>query len=365
MTCRRVQIVAIPTPDSTVSTRRIPNVRWAFRLTLATTLMVAACGGRRPPPATPEAPPPTTAETPPPRDIPRPSPPPDAQAALTVKVLLDGGRVETIPLERYVRGTVEAESWAPRTEQADVAERLFELQALIARTYVAANRGRHASDGADVCATTHCQLYRPPSPLHAHVARLDVAMARSAGRLLRYDGAPIQALFHSSCGGATSAAEDVWGGRARPYLRSAPDTVCLRSTPWTVRLERDALIAALDADPRTRVDGRLDGIDIVTRDAGDRAVLIALTGARSPVVRGEELRLVLMRRFGPRSVRSTRFTIARDGGAFVLTGVGFGHGAGLCQTGALARLRAGESVADVIAHYYPGVTIDEVRTSTN
>jgi stage II sporulation protein D len=132
-----------------------------------------------------------------------------------------------------------------------------------------------------------------------------------------------------------------------------------------MRLERQALVQALDADPRTRVDGRLDAIDIVARDAGDRAVLVALTGARSPVVRGEELRLVLTRRFGPRSVRSTHFTIARDGDAFVLTGVGFGHGAGLCQTGALARLRAGESVASVIAHYYPGVTIDDERLPTN
>jgi stage II sporulation protein D len=283
-----------------------------------------------------------------------------------VRVLLDDRHVELVPLERYVRGTVEAESWVPRNEPPDVSERLYELQALIARTYVAANRGRHRDAGADICATTHCQLFREPSPVHVHADRLDAALARSAGRVLRFDGAPILALFHASCGGATSAADDVWGGRTRPYLRSAPDTICVRTAvPWTMRLEREALVNALDADPRTRVDGRLDAIDIVTRDAGDRAVLVALTGARSPVVRGEELRLVLTRRFGPRSVRSTHFTISRDGDAFVLTGVGFGHGAGLCQAGALARLRAGGSVASVIAHYYPGVTIDQARPATD
>jgi stage II sporulation protein D len=327
------------------------------------TALLAGCGGGRRPPVA--VAPPVESEPPAP---PRPTPERShdvADAERSVRVLLDGGRVEVLPLERYVRGTVEAESWAPRNEPAAVSERLYELQALIARTYVAANRGRHRDAGADVCATTHCQVFREPSPLHAHVDRLDVALARSAGRILRFDGAPILALYHSSCGGSTSAAEDVWGGRARPYLRSAPDTVCLRATPWTMRLERAALVQALDADPRTRVDGRLDAIDIVSRDAGDRAVLVALTGGRSPVVRGEELRLVLTRRFGARSVRSTHFTIARDGDAFVLTGVGFGHGAGLCQTGALARLRAGASVASVIAHYYPGVTIDEERTVTD
>ena len=84
-------------------------------------------------------------------------------------------------------------------------------------------------------------------------------------------------------------------------------------------------------------------------------MLVGLVGARSPVVRGEELRTVLVRAFGPRSVRSARFTVTATGEAFVIEGTGFGHGAGLCQAGALARLRAGASVDDVIAHYYPGV----------
>jgi stage II sporulation protein D len=279
-------------------------------------------------------------------------------------VLGADGRVSVVALERYVRGTVEAESWAPRNEPADVAERLFELQALIARTYVAANPGRHRQAGADVCDTTHCQLYRPASDAHVHRERLDAAMARSADRFILFDGAPIQALFHSSCGGATSAADAVWGGTARAYLTSATDTVCARATPWTMRLERPALVRVLDADPRTRVDGRLDAIDVVSRDAGDRAVLVALTGARSPVVRGEELRAVLVRGFGVRSVRSTRLHITRDGDTFVFEGTGFGHGAGLCQAGALARLRAGASVEDVLEHYYPGVRVGARPLST-
>ena len=86
-------------------------------------------------------------------------------------------------------------------------------------------------------------------------------------------------------------------------------------------------------------------------------MLVGLTGARSPVVRGEELRLVLVRAFGPRSVRSPRFTVRRDGDRFVFAGTGIGHGAGLCQFGAMARLRAGVSPADVIGFYYPGTAI--------
>jgi len=117
----------------------------------------------------------------------------------------------------------------------------------------------------------------------------------------------------------------------------------------------------LDADPRTSVGGRLDSIDIVQSDAAGRALLVGLTGARSPVVRGEELRVILSRSFGPRSVRSPRFTVTRSGDEFIFAGTGIGHGAGLCQFGAMARLRAGASMRDVIGLYYPGTIIGRIR----
>ena len=41
----------------------------------------------------------------------------------------------------------------------------------------------------------------------------------------------------------------------------------------------------------------------------------------------------------------------------VLSGRGFGHGIGLCQTGALARAAAGQSFTDILAHYYPGAQL--------
>jgi stage II sporulation protein D len=41
----------------------------------------------------------------------------------------------------------------------------------------------------------------------------------------------------------------------------------------------------------------------------------------------------------------------------VFTGVGFGHGVGLCQAGASQRAQAGQSPADIIAHYFPGTRL--------
>ena len=63
----------------------------------------------------------------------------------------------------------------------------------------------------------------------------------------------------------------------------------------------------------------------------------------------------LTRAFGPRALRSTRFDVRRTGAMFTFSGRGYGHGVGLCQAGAFARLRAGATPADVVRHYYPGV----------
>ena len=42
---------------------------------------------------------------------------------------------------------------------------------------------------------------------------------------------------------------------------------------------------------------------------------------------------------------------------FTFSGRGYGHGVGLCQAGALARLKTGASVNAVLAHYFPGTTV--------
>ena len=131
---------------------------------------------------------------------------------------------------------------------------------------------------------------------------------------------------------------------------------------WTWRVTSEDLRQALNRDPTTRVGRRLSAISVLDADPAGRSRLLALEGESSPVVRGEEFRRVVLAVFGARSLRSLRFTLAHAADEYVFAGRGSGHGAGLCQAGALARLAAGASVLDVIAYYYPGV---EVRDLTS
>jgi stage II sporulation protein D len=265
--------------------------------------------------------------------------------------------VQDVPLEQYVETTILSEVH-PDAIDEPFAERIFEVQAILARTYAVANAGRHAHDGFDLCSTTHCQLYEPARLKTSRWAQTaHEAVRRTAGELLWFGDQPAHPVFHADCGGHTSDASAVWGGPAVPYLVEAPDTCQTARADWTLDTRAAALQAALNADARTTVGRTLVGVEVAGRDAAGRAELITLRGARTFVVRGEVFRDVVTHALGVRSLRSTLFSVKRTGEHFVFTGRGFGHGVGLCQAGAAARIRAGSSPLEVLLHYFPGTTV--------
>lgn len=280
---------------------------------------------------------------------------------ISVRVLVDG-RVTTVELDEYVLAAIVSEL-TPATSDIETAVRMFEVQAIVSRTYALSAR-RHR--GFDLCATSHCQLYDPSrlrSSRWAPAARWAAAAAdavhRTAGVIVWFGDRPAKVAFHADCGGRTSAARDVWSGDDPVYLAAVSDDgpAAAAHKDWRLALSMPELLNALNRDSRTRVGNRLDRIDVLRRDAAGRAQLVALAGERAPVVRGEELRVVLTEAFGARTLRSTRFEVTRTNLGFQFTGRGFGHGVGLCQAGAFARVTAGASAAEVLAYYFPGTSI--------
>ena len=47
-------------------------------------------------------------------------------------------------------------------------------------------------------------------------------------------------------------------------------------------------------------------------------------------------------------------------GRFILTGAGWGHGAGLCQIGAAVMGEQGYKYDEILLHYYIGASIDQL-----
>jgi stage II sporulation protein D len=287
----------------------------------------------------------------------------------TVRVgRLDGSaRVRTLPLETYVLATTLSEIAPPASDSA-TAMRLFEVQAIVARTYVAANLGRHASEGYDVCDSTHCQvvdLDRLARSPWCEVA--SEAVASTAGLILLYRGQPAETLFHADCGGHTSAADDVWGGEPVPYLRALTDNIGGRAIhqTWQFDAPERGIVGALSRRG-VPVGSAIRALGVTARDPAGRVQQLSISGNEIASMSGEAFRAAVNGVYGAMALRSTWFDVSRRGTAFHFEGHGFGHGVGLCQVGAMARARAGETPRAILAFYYPGTELGPgapVRTS--
>lgn len=285
-----------------------------------------------------------------------------ASVSATVRIRV-GNRVQRVPLETYVVGTALSE-FTPIGESPAVAQRILEVQSVIARTYAIAHLGRHSADGFDLCATTHCQVYEPSRVTTSRFSSAAQRAAReTAGQVLFYENRPAQALFHADCGGHTADAHEVWGGDAVSYLRGDDDALPAGThRTWEFVVDEPALRKALNGDARTAVGRRLEGLRVASRDDSGRAAEFELRGEANKRVRGDALRAVLSRVFGVRSMMSTRLSIERDGSRYRFAGTGFGHGVGLCQVGAAARARRGDALATILTAYYPGSRLSRVKS---
>jgi len=68
----------------------------------------------------------------------------------------------------------------------------------------------------------------------------------------------------------------------------------------------------------------------------------------------------MIHHFGQEVLKSTVFTVKREGDGFRFTGRGWGHGVGLCQWGAIQMGKEGKSYRQILAHYYPGTTLEHL-----
>lgn len=119
--------------------------------------------------------------------------------------------VNVLGLEDYVRGVV-ANELSPGGYPALEAQK---AQAIAARTYALRNIGQFRAQGFDLLPTIRSQVYRGLSSEHPLSTR---AVDETRGLIATYNGEPINALYTSTCGGRTEAAENIFND-AVPYLR--------------------------------------------------------------------------------------------------------------------------------------------------
>ena len=278
--------------------------------------------------------------------------------------------VNRLGLESYLLGVVSAEMG--RRTSSELAA--VQAQAIVSRTYALRNLRRWRAEGFDLRATVTDQVY---GGVAAETPESREAVASTRGRVLTYKGAPIEALYYSTCGGRTAEGFEVFRGAARPYLRSIPDQApngapyCSISPrfrwheEWTGELLRATLQRNLPQEVGITAEQIREVTDIrVTRSTpSGRADQITIGLGGSEIrVEGTAIRRVL-RPAGGQLLRSNAFTLRVTGAGLGVTrlaadGMGAGHGVGLCQWGAVGRARAGQGYQQILASYYPGTTLE-------
>jgi len=270
--------------------------------------------------------------------------------AATLKVQIrtpQGNRIVELPLEKYVAAALAGEASVFGSGEA------LKAMAVAVRTYAIRMRGRHAAEGFDLCATTHCQRL----DLDAVTQRLQQMAAATAGEMLWYRGKLAFTPYSLDCGGRTEDAAAVWPEESAPYLKSHDDPYCVRagSADWHWSAGGADIAAAL-LRQGLRAPARLTGIRIVQRTPSGRAQQLELEGEAPVRIAAGAFRFAIGRELGWNTLRSDWFDAHAGNGSLLFTGRGSGHGVGLCQRGADRMGAEGHGYHEILANYFPGTS---------
>ncbi len=321
--------------------------------------------------------------------------------------------INELPLEDYLVGVITAEMGGACPVE------FLKAQCVVARSWLLAmTEPKHDDDPFDRCNDDCCQRYQGTNGLSAEAAE---AVQSTRGLvLIAPDGKVLDANYAKSCGGISELAEHVWdeskpgidavvdAPEDDPLRRFMPVTednldeyldgdwlkqtrayCCTNVVPldsisqylgrvdevddyfrWTVDYVRTDLETVLrNKLPEASGLKQLTAIEVLTRGVSGRASKLRLTWLDSQGQTIEHdlnseyrIRQVLHQGFLYSSAFAVR--IARDDAGTIqsvtLRGAGWGHGAGLCQIGALGMALTGKDLQAICSHYYPNAKLETI-----
>ncbi len=168
-----------------------------------------------------------------------------------------------------------------------------------------------------------------------------------------WEGEPIAAAYHAiSAGDTTERASNIWGGEL-PYLVEADSSWDILAAGYksTVTVSDGELQEILTAAGASLLPDPTTWLEIEERSPAGYVTAIR---AGSLTLHGNQLRNLL-------GLRSAAFELERSNGGYTFYVRGYGHGAGLSQTGADYLARQGWTFDEILRHYYTGITLAQVE----
>jgi SpoIID/LytB domain protein len=286
----------------------------------------------------------------------------------------------TLPLENYLCGVV------PYEIGNDAPLESLKAQVIAARseTVSALISGKYKGDNFDICADVECQVF---AGNNKRTTETDKAVFETRGLCLLYDNIVIGAYYASNCGGCSENVENVWKSRsgAVPYwsshfdsdaelkydpknnpeewIKSNPDVFCnpyfhpelsewsKKNFRWQVEMTNKELSNNLN---EIKQIGILNEIKILERGNSGRIIKARFIGSEDSLDLNSELEI---RKIRKPPFRSSCFIydkniISDSSIIYNIIGAGWGHGVGMCQSGAVARAFSGQTFEQILNHYF-------------
>lgn len=267
------------------------------------------------------------------------------------------GEVENINLDDYLLGVVASEMPANFELEA------LKAQAIVARTYTIyqiKNGSKH--ENADICDNSLCcQAWISKEDRFSrweeekreeYWNKISQAVNDTKGKIILYEGEPINALFHSNSGGKTELSINVWGGNF-PYFQSVETSGEEAYTSFNSEelISKDTLIQKmLEKYSNFIIDfSKQDSIKVLEYTDSGRVKKIKIGNVE---ISGVDARKIF-------NLKSAKFDIQIIGDEIKFTVQGYGHGVGLSQCGSDALAKSGKKYDEIIEYYYKNVEISE------
>ena len=276
----------------------------------------------------------------------------------TIKLLhTKTNEIEEVPLDTYLCNVVSAEM------PVDFEKEALKAQAIVARTYTIYKIQNKKHENADICDDSTCcqawiskedrKLKWDENVRESNWKKIEECVYETKGKIITYEGKPINAFFHSNSGGKTEIPVNVWGGTGYPYLQ----VVETAGEDGYLQYQSEVILSQSDLISKLKTKYEDITIDFTNND--DLKVLEYTDSGRVKTIKfgnhelsGTETRSLL-------DLRSTNFEIIKETGNIKFSVKGYGHGVGMSQTGADSLAKEGKTCEDIIKHFYIGVEITE------
>lgn len=282
-----------------------------------------------------------------------------------------------LPLEQYLKGVV------PYEIGPDSPIEALKAQAVAARSeaIIALTSKLYSGEHYDLTSDVECQVF---SGNRRRTEKSDLAVDQTRALILSENGKPINAYYASNCGGHSELIKNVWGDRPAPqsysisqfdwekqndldlsieenireWIFSNPPSYCNPNInhelpEWSQSNFRWKREFAFDETAKMISKGKdlgnLIDIIILNRGTSSRAYLAEFVFEKEKIEVGGELKIRQM--FSP-PLRSSCFVVDKTETGFILHGAGWGHGVGMCQSGAITMANNGHSFEEILNHYY-------------